>query len=151
MIAISLWQPWASALFAPLQNPVPLRVKMFETRSWELPAKYIFVEVAIHAAKRDTIDEQAFWMDVVLSHDEMRETYGKAFGALGIEKYSDLPRGAIIGHVVFGAPWKSELVRPSEIEAEWGNFWPGRWAWPTLEVQPQKPVPCVGRQGFFNV
>ncbi len=152
MIAISLWQPWASALFAPA-NPgaSPRAIKEHETRHWPMPNRFIGQPIAIHAAKRDTPDEREFWMDVVMN-PARRELYGNAFAAIGIQKYSDLPRGAIIGTAVFASPIHTEKMDAvGEIESDWGNFSAGRWAWPTVHLERfATPIPCVGRQGFFE-
>jgi len=151
MIAISLWQPWASALFAPA-NPgtSPRAIKEYETRHWPMPARYIGQEVAIHAAKRDTADERDFWTYVVMG--DRRELYGHAFFAIRIQKYSDLPRGAIIGTATFASPVSTNRMDAvSEMESEWGNFSADRWAWPVVSTNHfEKAIPCVGRQGFFQ-
>lgn len=152
MIAISLWQPWASALFAPL-NPgaSPEAIKGYETRHWPMPDRCIGRMIAIHAAKRDTADEREFWTDVVMAPGR-RETYGHAFAAIGVQKYADLPRGAVIGTAVFRSPVRTEQMGAiGEIESDWGNYAFNRWAWPVIETTlfPQ-PIPFVGRQGFFE-
>lgn len=150
MPAISLWQPWASALFALLPDGRPL--KPDETRHWPLPARYVGVEIAIHAAKHETEEEREFWREAVLLSDHL-ELYGHAFAALGISKWSDLPRSCIVGTVVFG-PCRQSAGEQSveEVAREWGNYEAGRYAWPTTRRTPfAKPIPCVGRQGFFSV
>ena len=153
MITISLWQPWASALFAPLKpGKAPHAIKLHETRHWPMPRHYVNELVAIHAAKRDTRDEREFWQDVVMN-EYNRESYGHAFAAIGIQNYRDLPRGCIIGTVRFGPSRKSvgqDNVRWPE--SDWGNYSVGRWEWPVIEHNHfAKPIPCVGHQGFFNV
>jgi hypothetical protein len=152
MHAISLWQPWASALFAPLKPGVSHAVKLHETRSWPMPKWLVNERVAIHAAKRETRDEREFWTDTVMD-PEHRETYGHAFAAIGVQNYHDLPRGALIGTVVFGPSRQSkgwdDVKWP---ESDWGNYSEGRWAWPVIETHHfAKPIPCVGRQGFFII
>ncbi len=153
MIAISLWQPWASALFAPY-NPgaSPIAIKTNETRHWPMPGRLIGQTIAIHAAKRDTLDEREFWTDVVMA-PSLREMHGHAFAAIGIQNYHDLPRGAIIGTAVFASPIRTEKIDSlGEHEANWGNYSPERWAWPVVHTDHfSKPIPCVGRQGFFEV
>lgn len=157
MIAISLWQPWASALFAPFKHgvsPLAIRqaIKLHETRHWPMPRHYINQWVAIHAAKRDTGDEREFWQDVVMDPD-CRERYGHAFAAIGIQNYRDLPRGCIVGTVRFGPSKRTEEFPEGQWpESDWGNYSEGRFAWPVIETQHfPTPIPCVGRQGFFNV
>lgn len=150
MIAISLWQPWASALFALRPNNAPL--KPDETRHWPLPQRFVGVPVAIHAAQRNTREEQDFWRDNVLDTN-LRGFYGEAFARIGVHKWSDLPRGCIIGVVVFRQCWRTtgQFDVEDEIAREWGNYAPGRYAWPVATCTPlDAPVPYVGRQGFFS-
>ncbi len=151
MIVISLWQPWASAMFAPLNPGVsPDPIKKNETRSWPMPDKYIGQTIGIQAAKRDTEDEKEFWMDVCFDEFK-REMYGRAFGAIDIRNYPMLPRGKVIGTVVFSKSVRTEDLAVSALESTWGNYSVGRWAWPATEQKPfANPIPCVGRQGFFN-
>jgi hypothetical protein len=125
-------------------------IKQFETRHWAMPTRLIGQTIAIHAAKRDTPDEREFWLDVVMN-PERRELYGRAFASLGIQNYNDLPRGAIIGTVQFAASQGTDDMVVSEIEEDWGNYWPNRFAWPASLATPfEKPIPCLGRQGFFH-
>jgi hypothetical protein len=150
--AISLWQPWASALFALKPDGQP--IKPHETRSWALPDWAVGVEIAIHAAKRDTQDERDFWCDTVIYGDH-QQLYADAFATLDINRWDRLPRGCIIGTVVFLPSWKTlgqiNASRVDEIASEWGNYSLGRHAWPTKTRTPFKePIPCIGRQGFFN-
>jgi hypothetical protein len=153
MHAISLWQPWASALFAPLKpGKAPHAIKLHETRHWKLPAHLVNERIAIHAAKRDARDEREFWTDVVMAED-VRETYGHAFAAIGIRNYHDLPRGCIIGTVRFGACRETQGQFSEEWpSSDWGNYSGGRFAWHVIETNHfPKPIPCVGRQGFFTI
>lgn len=152
MKAISLWQPWSSALFAPMNPGASMEaIKTYETRSWPMPSLLIGQEVAIQAAKRNTKDEQEFWMHVVMDTTR-REIYGHSFAAIGIHNYSDLPRGAIIGKVKFARSVHVEdLDVLGEIEHDWGNYSAGRYAWPVTETNLfPAPIPCMGRQGFFD-
>ncbi len=151
MLAISLWQPWASALFAPIPGDSGEPIKRNETRSWPLPAKIVGQRVAIHAAKRRTPDEVEFWNDTVIGCPE-RGFYREAFGALGVKCFRDLPLGCIIGTLVFDASFQTTgWGMVDHLEGTWGNYAPGRWAWPTRARQLfAKPIPCVGRQGFFE-
>ena len=151
MKALSLLQRWASALFAYIPSPAgALQLKPDETRHWPMPESLIDQPVAIHAAKRDTREGREFWLDVLMRQSR-REIYGAAFQDLGIEKYADLPRGAIIGTVIFGRSVPTDDCDRMEIAREWGNYGRGRWAWPVLNTHSFKePVPRIGRQGIFE-
>lgn len=143
--AISLWQPWGTALFIDLKPGVPL--KPDETRHWALPEKHVGRTFAIHAAMRDTRAERNTWTDADPVHID-------AFRRAGFASYEALPRGCLIGTVVFH---RCVLTQDASIGwaddgFEWGNYEPGRFAWGTINRRLFKtPVPCVGRQGIFNV
>lgn len=139
MKCISLWNPWAMLLV--------LGEKKFETRSWRLPDALIGQRVAIHAAKHVDSETRALCKT---------DPFRLALKGVGLDF---LPLGTIVGSVVFGAPWNTNhpkfpamLADFSASERAFGDFSPGRWAWPASE--PQKlasPVPYRGAQGFFNV
>lgn len=145
MIAISLWQPWATALL--LEFPDGVALKPDETRHWDLPARCVGVPVAIHAAQREDKATRLGWEKVIeMHHDLFREA--------GFPTYFDLPRGAVIGVVRFSAGLdalaaKRRLVRGQHLL---GDYDRGRFAWPTTQrLLLKTPIPTVGRQGFFKV
>lgn len=143
MKAISLWQPWASAIFAD--------VKHFETRHWKMPMSLAGVKVAIHASKRDTPEIVADFDRLVRAGRP--ENYG-AFLALRYERFRDLPLGYILGTVVFSESVPTNGgIEWSEAERDWGNYASGRFAWPIVKGSVERfqdPVPFTGKQGFFN-
>lgn len=149
MYAISLHQPWASALFAPRTAGGP-PIKVNETRSWPIPEKIIGEPVAIHATKRDTGQERVFWIQEV-QHSARAEVNSRALASIGVSRYSLLPHGCVLGTVVFGRQFRIPGPIGDELEEAWGLYLPGRWAWVTVERKLfSKPIPCTGRQGFFS-
>lgn len=149
MRAISLWQPWASAIAA--------GVKTIETRSWATPYRG---PLAIHAAKRWTAAEEAFWVEHVF--DDPKSPNSEAFSRLGIHSCAQLPFGAIVATCeLFGCLSTSshpdatdamllQAQPKGEDEESWGNYSEGRFAWLLRNVKAITPVPCTGRQGFFD-
>lgn len=128
MKAISLWQPWASA--------VALGHKKNETRGWA--TKYRG-ELAIHAAKRFGRDEGIFLGELI---------------AAGIKLPTALPLGCIVAVVRLVDVHPAEAVLPTIGAAErmLGNYAPGRFAWLFADIKPlPEPVPFKGAQGFFHV
>jgi activating signal cointegrator 1 len=124
--AISLWQPWASAM--------ALGWKRNETRSWG--TKYRG-PLFIHAAKKvvgwPNIDIQALFDDIALVP-------------------SDLPSGAILCKVELIDCEQITLGnRPTGIERLFGDYTPGRYMWITNHLEIFEPIPCKGKQGIFNV
>lgn len=127
MRAISLWQPWASA--------VALGIKRVETRSW---ATTNTGPVVIHAAKRWTKAQQEF--------ADVEFTLGR------IPK--QVPLGALVATAVIMGCRRTEDVAPQvgTIERLYGDYRPGRYAWFLDHIKPlPTPIPWLGAQGFFAV
>jgi hypothetical protein len=125
MKAISLWQPWASAM--------ALGLKQNETRSW--PTAYRG-ELAICSAKRP-LDQDGL--------ATAREN-GISLGALKF--------GFVLCVVELYEVLKTENCGPplkiGQVEAELGDYTPGRFAWLTRNCRRlETPVPVIGHQGFW--
>ena len=136
---ISLWQPWASLVFAG---------KRWETRSWDTPYRG---PLAIHAAQRWTPAQRAL---------AASDPFKSALMAAGIY---ELPLGKILGKVdlvnvgrctgdgKIAFPGTALLYCVNEPELSFGDFSPGRYAW-ELE-NPERlahPIPARGQQGFWT-
>ena len=138
MKAISLWQPWATAIVC--------GAKKIETRSWSTK---VIGKVAIHAAKK--------W------NDECASAYGyltdrEKFCALlpRDDNYDllPLPFGAIIGtaEIIACSPTETIIDKISPLEMALGNYSDGRFGWLLKNaVRFKEPIPYKGMQGFFNV
>lgn len=128
MKAISLWQPWASAL---MLGPA---WKHHETRHWETRYRG---RVMIHAAKRWTRDE-------VWALSELRRA---GFPLLG-----PLPLGAILGYADLVACMPTDALNPTVRDRAAGDWSTGRYAWQfERHVLFAQPIPYRGAQGFFDV
>jgi hypothetical protein len=128
MRAISLWQPWASA--------IAVGVKRVETRSWSTSYRG---PLAIHAAKRWTWDQQRF---AATEH---------TVGRLPMQR---VPLGAIVAvcRLCDVRPAGEIELAVSPVERLYGNYEPGRYGWLLEDVRAlAEPVPFLGRQGFFDV
>ena len=140
MKSISLHQPWASA--------IALGLKRWETRG---RPTHIRGRIAIHAAKKDTVDLERVWDDFMWS-----ASICTPFAKAGYSKFLDLPFGAIIAtaDLVDCIPTEVALLKGfiSSVEQALGNYLPGRFAWKLENVRPlAKPIPFKGRQGWFEV
>ena len=127
MRAISLWQPWATA--------VALGVKKVETRHWS--TRYTG-PIAIHAAKRWAKPERDF---AAVEH---------ALGRLP----KHLPFGAIIATATLMGCRMAQDVghQVGAIERMYGDYAHGRFAWFLTDVIAfDEPIPFPGARGFFNV
>lgn len=125
--AISLWQPWASA--------VALGLKTYETRHWWTGYRGPLV---IHAARRWTRAEREF---AAVEH---------ALGRLP----KRLPLGALvcICDLVDVQPTEDAALAIGAVERIYGNYAPGRFAWKLENVRAfDEPIVWAGRQGFFTV
>lgn len=155
MRAISLWQPWATA--------IAIGAKRIETRSWSTDYRGL---LAIHAAKRLNKGE--------LIHYACCWNWCAALAPLG-KRMGDsqslwdlLPFGAIVATCELvdcrptGDFTYAELKQPRWHagqppdpvwnESQMGNFDLGRFGWVLSNVRAlPNPLPFKGRQGFFNV
>jgi activating signal cointegrator 1 len=138
--AISLWQPWASA--------IANGVKTVETRSWRTEH---LGPVAIHAAQKRSGELAAIFDGLMHDHLDIL----KAFVAAKESCFRYLPFGAVVCTAeIFcvGNVEMFELARFSKVELSLGNYSAGRFLWKLENIKKlPKPVPCIGRQGFFNV
>lgn len=153
MRAISLWQPWASA--------VALGSKRIETRHWSTDYRG---PLAIHAAKRCVKGELIVW--------HCSWTWCGALAPLGVrmgqneQLWEFLPFGAIVAVVNLVDCRSTEAFDQAALdkirfaadslgkwtERQMGNFEPGRYGWVLDDIRPLKePIPFRGAQGFFNV
>lgn len=127
MKAISLWQPWASA--------IPLGLKCYETRSWATAYRG---PIAIHAAKR--LVKEGLHVKIPLD----------LFDA-GVRVWTDLPLGGIvaIAQLVACTPTDGMDSYLSRLELRMGDYSPGRFAWRLEKIQPVEFVPCRGYQRLW--
>lgn len=138
MMAITLWQPWASL--------IAVGLKRYETRHW--PTWYRR-KLLIHAAKRKmTQKDKVVW---ALAH---------RLAEIPEPSIDELPHGAIVaiadltGCFKMGAEysWQLENIQIDEqsaLERSVGNWAPGRFAWQLENIQPIDPIECKGGQSFW--
>ena len=138
MKAISLWQPWATM--------VDIGLKQFETRHWATEYRG---PLAIHAAQRWTKAQREFTVEL-FDHPII----GLMLKKFGYSDPGSLPFGAIICTVKLNRILRTEDALATNqadvIERMLGDYSSGRYAWLLLNRKRIQPVPCVGRQGFFN-
>lgn len=166
MKAISLWQPWASA--------IAFGSKRVETRSWTTRYRG---PLAIHAGKRfqnnemgPIFEDELFWGALYPIANELSTPDNLA----DLKKWkASLPFGAVVAIAQLKLIHRTEdLVRNGDIfrstlppfrnreiraEAAWcehdlGNYEPGRFGWVLGDVQClAEPIPFAGEQGLFEV
>ncbi|MGE0294923.1 MAG: hypothetical protein AB7P97_21460 [Hyphomonadaceae bacterium] len=152
MKAISLWQPWASAM--------TLGSKRIETRHWPTNVRGT---VAIHAARRCVKEELNF----LGAHWNWCGALNIRMGGDSARLWSILPFGAIVGVGDLVDCRPSESFTNGELDAprwpggdksyfwterDMGNYDRGRFGWVFENLLRFKtPIPFKGKQGFFNV
>lgn len=160
MRALSLWQPWASA--------IALGAKRVETRSWSTAYRGL---VAIHAAKRcrpwELIEFSSSWTwCAVLAPlgkkmgDCKRLERLLPFGAVvAVADLVDVrPTGSFTGEQL-DTPRSHECSTgqlPAELrswtERTMGDYSLGRYGWVLENVRPLiEPIPMRGFQGLWNL
>lgn len=157
MKAISLWQPWASL--------VVCGAKKIETRSWETKVRGT---VAIHAAKTekglDAMNSYTFAdavgdsLNHLIIYDDrdfcwdFRPTFGCILGTVDIVDCLQVTKDTFV--VLADSFPYSQLSNGQIVEGKeflFGDYTLGRYAW-ILDnpVMFDKPIPAIGRQGFWN-
>src|SRR5579872_720999 len=133
ILAISLWQPWASLWLTDL--------KTHDTRHWPLPEKHYGQECLVHAAKRP--------IDRDLDPD-LADLCERRFGSGWRDR---LPRGGFVGKLTLAGCLGGSFATPADRADEiCGYFGPGRFIWEGTDKETfATAVPAIGRQGFWRV
>lgn len=147
--ALSLWQPWASAMVTFEPGVPDWPIKTIETRHWPIKVSEPFA-LAIHAAKQPYKPEDH---DPEFAHavDSLQLTHGQ------------FPYGAVLGIVWIVACKKVDEVRDSisPLERAFGNYvnldkdgrFQQRYAFgtdPSRLLILKTPYPMKGAQGIFS-
>ena len=131
MTAISLWEPWATA--------IAIGAKQIETRGWATSYRG---PVAIHAAQTRKHAEFIFEPEVQ-----------PIFAAAGIVHAADLSFGCVVATARLVACWRTEDERGGITAQErlFGNYEDGRFGWVLRDiVRLPVPIPARGYQGFWE-
>lgn len=135
---ISLWQPYASLIFANLDGEY---VKRHETRGFHPPLKYVGGFIGIHATAKfpplKTISPEL--------HELCMDIWGCGYN------YT-LPQGSLLGFVRLSGGIATDRAQPaSDGDRVAGDWSAGRFAWPLSDVTPlPTPLPMKGKQGWWK-
>jgi hypothetical protein len=156
MLAVTIWQPWASLIVG---SPTCDPQKPVENRDWRPAESLIGARIAIHAGLQLDIDA---FEDIFLD---------KAFGEVRppYRTPGDFPRGAIVGvgtlDRVIALQHRRETIFederfdgiPKSTIDSWGlgaelRWFVGRCGWVFRDRRHlPTPVPCKGAQGLWTV
>ncbi len=146
MKAISLWQPWATAM--------ALDLKANETRSWPTAHRG---ELAICSAKRpmtplewSVVHEHIMpALRLVNPHALISDLFHTGCVLAVVDLYACVPTYFLDGKKPLR--FHDHDVTLSATEAALGDYSKGRFAWLTQGRRQIQPVPVTGRQGLFNL
>ncbi len=132
MKALSVTQPWATLIV--------IGAKEFETRSWATKFRDRFF---VHASKGFPA-----WAREACEEPFFRE----ALTAAGYSGWRSLPVGAIVGTAMLADCIRTDDAVISEREREFGDFYPGRFAYRLEDPHRySNPFLCSGKLGFWDV
>lgn len=150
MRALTLWQPWASAITHGL--------KTVETRSWRTDYRG---PLAIHAAQRSP--RALEWPDGLLEvmHGHFNWTAVPLGRVVCVCELVDVVSTEEFGLAVEERPLKllHEVIEGAQMEAWdlereliWGNFEPGRYAWLLGSIERiSRPFRVKGARGLWEM
>jgi len=154
MKAITLWQPWATA--------IALGLKKYETRDWPAvcDGKAFTGWILITAAKAQH-DEGVFrWIQHKMPDAPKTMESGPNMSRrleyyAAIKDFLTLPFGSAVALAYLEKSHAVEELAPGQIseqERSWGLYEPGRFAWEFSEIYSfDEPFPVIGRQKIFNL
>lgn len=163
MKAISLWQPWASA--------IACGAKHIETRHWSMAYRGpLLIHAGLSANAKlwpdvhQCLDSRCLWKSVAESSGWTRDPSPHIASQLNNWLHR-LPRGALIAVAELVEIWCTEYLHLGDWhekdgwrfdvtaqELALGDFTPGRFGWVLANVRAfPTPIPYRGRQGLFNV
>lgn len=150
MMAITIWQPWASLIAA--------GAKPYEWRGWPPPKRLIGQRIAIHAGARAVRrDEVASLLYQVQKAGGADTSLVPEIALPLLETWHATPRmlplSSILCTAQLGEPMTAaQYARGRGFVGDSDRIAHNKWGWPLTDVRPLEPfVPQRGAQGFFEV
>lgn len=143
MMALTVWQPWASLIMAGW--------KRHEWRTHDRARSFAGQRIVIHAGRR------------AMKWDELRDLRARLLtGATDLQvepslelvrellqERTTVPLGAGLGTVLLGEPRRATEIMVGVADSD--RIDQHMWGWPVSDPQPFEPVvPCRGFQGFWR-
>ena len=144
MMAITIWQPWASLILA--------GAKPWEWRFWPAPRRLWGQRIAIHAGARPMRRDELSAMIYEISTGIDNHTMIPAIAIPILERALSLPRSAILGTAILGEPIRGvEWAKQQRPVVDPGSVSALAWAWPLTGIEAIEPPAMIsGSQGFWR-
>jgi hypothetical protein len=150
MLALTVWQPWASLIAA--------GAKPYEWRGWAAPRRVVGQRIAIHAGVRAPLKREIG----ALCYD--LDTHGAALTSLNVaialpllERWlaapGMLPLSSVLCTAIMGEPiTAAAYAREHGVRAaDSDRIDHTKWGWPLTDIEVLEPfIPAKGAQGFWN-
>src|SRR5579863_7302068 len=152
MKLLSLWEPWATLM--------ALGKKRIETRSWDTSYRgWLAIQASKGGLSQADLQSQCFensFYIALMDFAPFRAEVEAATRRKGWIK-EVFPHGCIVAVVRLGTCWPTEqldraLPGIADLERDFGNYEPGRWAWVTSELfRLPEPIPFKAKQGLVDL
>lgn len=129
MKAISLWEPWATAM--------AIGLKTNETRTWRTP---VCKNLVICAARKPIAREYADVAQLVIQNAGRPIQFSFGFAVCIVDLIECVPTEVY-----------NKCFHASQIERLLGDYSPGRWVWRTENLRRVRPYQVKGSQGLFSI
>ena len=143
MMAITVWQPWASL--------IAMGLKPYEFRGWAPPRAMIGKRIGIHAGARPVKPPEVKDLLLQLQRGDKGAALRPEAAAFlqHVLASNSLPRSQVVCTAILGEP-----IRATELPPEWADSDRAdhhTFGWPMLEVEYlMPPEPARGAQGFWR-
>jgi hypothetical protein len=146
LLAITIWQPWASLIAA--------GAKPYEWRGWEVPKGMVGSRIAIHAGSRMVRRREISELLIDLRQDEAATSLVRDIALPLLMRWhtspSMLPLSSVLCTAQLGPPVLArDYAEKCGIDSDRIDH--SKWGWPLTAIEVLEPfVPASGHQGFWR-
>ncbi len=147
MMALTIWQPWASLILA--------GAKPIEWRGWAAPPHRVGRRFAIHAGARPVRRSELAALILDLRHDgEIATSLIPSLALPLLEAWHTspgaLPLSTVLCTAILGQPIPAaDYAKSQGIDSDRVDH--AKWGWPLSAIEPVIPMaPATGMQGFWR-